>query len=723
MEECVDGACLPECPSGVRCGADKSICCAGGQVCLGDKCEMPLGPCQDSYDCNPGNYCEPVFDQCLPQPDPLDCEVVPSFNNIDIQLEWSWTDSDVVVTPLIADVDNDKSPDVVVNAAIGNYQSEIVLLDGKTGAQKWRIVDDPVNKKYGAMSVSSLAVGDVSGDGVPDIVYPGRHDNNANVNLRKGQVHAVDGTGKWLWSSHDKNNAAYTLNIVAGAPAVVNLDNDPQAEFVFGAAVIDHDGLVVWDQGGSGLGARYGTPLNNGSPIYTGGLSTLADLDGDMKPEIVSGREAWKINWIPGNPPTVSLTLFWKNLDGINGMQNGNDGWASVADLDGNGTPEVVLTAWPYIRVLDGKTGKLWCGVDPTGVMCQNNDSLRTQPITIKGGNLGGPATIADFDDDGRPEAGIAGGVAYAVYDFNRMGETIVKPPNDPMPAAGAMFARWVSAATQDNSSACTGSSVFDFQGDGAAEVLYQDECNAYVYDGKTGTIELKLVNSSGTAHEYPLVADVDGDGNSEFIVVANVPPAAAVTSCQQKNPQWAARKGVYLYGAAGDNWVPTRKVWTQHTYHVSDADSSGNPPMTEMSNWLTPGLNNFRQNVQGEGVFNAADLTISLAADLNKCSGELVLVATIYNEGALGVAKGVDVTFYEGVDASGTKLGTKPTTADILPGGSTTVTWNVPGPNEMNKKNFYAEVDPGPNNGLVNECKEDNNGALVTEAFCPNPG
>jgi hypothetical protein len=218
-------------------------------------------------------------------------------------------------------------------------------------------------------------------------------------------------------------------------------------------------------------------------------------------------------------------------------------------------------------------------------------------------------------------------------------------------------------------------------------------------------------------------VADVDGDGNSEFIVVANQADPQNITDCTAKTPNFMARQGVFVYGAGGDNWVPTRKVWTQHTYHVSDADSAGNPPMDEIDNWLDPGLNNFRQNVQGEGVFNAADLTISVAADLNLCSDELVLVATIYNEGALGVPAGIDVTFYEGTDNTGTKLGTKPTTMDILPGGSTSVTWNVPGPTKDAKKNFFVEIDPGINNGLIQECNEDNNGALVTEAFCPEAG
>jgi hypothetical protein len=41
------------------------------------------------------------------------------------------------------------------------------------------------------------------------------------------------------------------------------------------------------------------------------------------------------------------------------------------------------------------------------------------------------------------------------------------------------------------------------------------------------------------------------------------------------KTPNYMPRKGVFSYGAGADNWVPTRKVWTQHTYHVTNADST----------------------------------------------------------------------------------------------------------------------------------------------------
>ena len=152
--------------------------------------------------------------------------------------------------------------------------------------------------------------------------------------------------------------------------------DDPQAEVVFGASLIDHDGLVVWNLNNNG--GLVGAPAG-----YSGGLSAVADLDNDGKPEIVSGKQAWKVAWTPGNPPTVMVTEMWNNADGT-------DGWPAIADLDDNGTPEVILAATGFVRVLDGKTGKLWCGVDPTGVACANAPAKRTQPHDIPGGNVGG---------------------------------------------------------------------------------------------------------------------------------------------------------------------------------------------------------------------------------------------------------------------------------------------------------------------------------------------
>jgi hypothetical protein len=696
--DCIGGQCLPTCASGVRCGADLATCCSAGQVCLAQLCATPGASCSDSYDCvQPGEFCEPTLGQCLPQPDPLTCEVMPTFTTLDATVEWSFETDQIISIPVVANLDGVGPPEVVVNLTQQDGLSwpggNIAVLSGATGIELLRVPHDPANGQYGSHGRSTIALGDVSGDGRPDIIYAARPDATG-----KSLVVAIDGTGNLLWTSHDAGGLPYVLNIQNGAATLANLDDDPEAEIVFGAAVLDNDGLVVWDEGGNGAGAARGT--NAG---YTGGISAVADLDGDGVPEIISGRDAWKVAWTPGAPPQVTLTSYWTYA--------GNDGFPAVADLDLDGQPEVVLVASRQVIVLNGQTGELFCGVDPTDAACVADPGLRTQPAYLPGAtsnNRGGPPTIADFDADGRPEIGVAGGYAYSVYDLNRPGEEIVQPLGDPVPAAGALYIRW-SNPTQDLSSNVTGSSVFDFQGDGAAEVVYGDECFTRVYSGVDGTVQLEIPSTSATIHEYPLVVDVDGDGNSEILIVAN----------QLSCPGQTAKHGLFVYGDVNDQWVPTRRVWTQHAYHVTNAQSDGNVPFAEADNWTLPGLNNYRQNVQGDGVWNAPDLTVDLSVGLDRCgSGEIVLLARVANVGALGVAPGVPVEFFLGTDATGTPLGAAATAVVLLPGASTVVSLAVAAP--LDPTAYFVRVNGDGSATVVPECDASNNDGLTTEARCP---
>ena len=61
---------------------------------------------------------------------------------------------------------------------------------------------------------------------------------------------------------------------------------------------------------------------------------------------------------------------------------------------------------------------------------------------------------------------------------------------------------------------------MFDFNGDGAAEVVYNDECYFHVYDGATGGLYLALPSLSRTIIENPVVSDVDNDGNAQRVPV-----------------------------------------------------------------------------------------------------------------------------------------------------------------------------------------------------------
>ena len=128
--------------------------------------------------------------------------------------------------------------------------------------------------------------------------------------------------------------------------------------------------------------------------------------------------------------------------------------------------------------------------------------------LVLDADGRGGPPTIADYDGDGVPEIGFAAADRYVVYE-----------------ADGTL--KWSSPA-DDYSSNCTGSSVFDFEEDGYAEVVYADESSLWVFSGHDGSFVMRWTgHTSWTANEYPIVVDVDGDDEAEILVVGEEGVAA----------------------------------------------------------------------------------------------------------------------------------------------------------------------------------------------------
>lgn len=676
-----------ECPDGTFC-ADNTLCCAAGDVCLGNVCATPGDLCLDSFDCPDESFCEPVLGRCLPQPAELACEIIPELGDVSADVEWSYTAQQIISIPVVADLELDGIPDVVVNLSrVGAADWEtgaIAALNGRTGELKWQIPHTPSENRYGSQGRSTIAVGDVSGDGLPDVIYASRETSNRSL------IVAVDHTGATLWTSRTAAGSAVSVNVENGAITLANFDDDPMAEIVVGAMLLDHNGIVVWNQdnAGPGFGSNAG---------YIGGISVVVNLDEDETPEIISGRHAWDVSWVAGETLSVTVVELWNSGQA--------DGYPAVADLDLNGTPEVVLVGSRNLVILNGADGTRWCGRGD----CASTAEL-TPILALPGGasnNRGGPPTIADFDADGRPEIGIAGGYAYTVYDINRPGEEIVRAPGVAEPFPGAIYPRWTQT-TQDLSSNATGSSVFDFQGDGAAEVVYADECFMRVYDGATGEVILQRPNSSATIHEYPIVVDVDADGNSEILVVAN--DAAGVQGC---GSGYTTRRGLFVYGDPANQWMRTRRVWPQHAYHVTNATSVGNVPLVEESHWLLSGRNSYRQNVQGEGTYNAPDLQVSLEIDNDRCIfDELVINVTVRNAGSIGVLPGFPVRLYRGTDATGDLLTEISVTEGILPGTEIVVPLVIPVPTRDDENVFVSADDDGAIGGVV-ECDEGNNTAF----------
>jgi hypothetical protein len=251
---------------------------------------------------------------------------------------------------------------------------------------------------------------------------------------------------------------------------------------------------------------------------------------------------------------------------------------------------------------------------------------------------------------------------------------------------------------------------VFDFEGDGRAEVVYADETTMRIFDGATGEILYEdATHGSHTRIEMPVIADVDNDGNAEIVV--------------PENGSGGGSPGIDVWADASDNWVRTRRIWNQHGYSITNVTEDGQIPERPETNWLEPRFNNFRQNVQPDAVFAAPDLVLSnldVVLDSSKCPFEVTfqISATVRNDGALSVPAGVPGRIEIRKDDTVVVLQEWVTESRLFPGTSELYGFTVAFDLDTVEPPFsiWASIDADEE---VNECDEENNEVVYDDVNC----
>jgi hypothetical protein len=283
----------------------------------------------------------------------------------------------------------------------------------------------------------------------------------------------------------------------------------------------------------------------------------------------------------------------------------------AVADFLSNGKPQFALVSNGSLFLSDDQGNLLW-------------------NVYLGGGN-GGTPTVADLDGDGVPEIGVAGAGYY----------TVVK-------ADGSIL--WQSVV-QDYSSSSTGSTAFDFDGDGKVEIVYRDEVRLFALDGATGKTVFSTDSGSLTGAEYPLVADVDADGHADIIV-----------------PEDAGRfVGIRVFEDLNNSWVPTRSVWNQFDYSITNINDDLSVPRNPVPSWKSH--NTFRLNRRMDADPRAiADITASYVrvVDMGAQPGSRIIVR-VGNAGSYKVPAGTPVAVYNTNPALG-----QPAAAALVARGTT---------------------------------------------------
>jgi hypothetical protein len=512
--ECVNGLCLPH---QAACSADGD--CNYDTWCSAEGVCVPYAAPPDNKLSDPGCKLAIPAEMFVPQikcefmvappgdayPDALEVRVTPMVVNFN-QGQNGPTGSPSIIAPMGFTWGMLPAPNTCGYEDC-NYRYGIIrVLKGTDCSLEANIGGDdidptPNGTREWARSSSPVAVADLDGDGVAEIIA-------YMVEEPEGQEVTVAwkrdaGTWKPLWPTGKATmpgGAVFDANVpvsgTAGAnwagPSVHDLDDDGIPEIIREGWVIDGKTGVV----------RASPPADYAS--YSVGLvSVLANLDADARIELTNGAHVWEFDGAMNQ---------WVTEPWYEGAAS-PAGWVAVADFnayDGTARAEIAVAS----------NGKMT-------VFSADHSVFMGMDVAVPSGG-GGPPTIADYDGDGLPEVGVAGADYYTVYDPDCQatprpgGKCESRDRCDFDPNGNCPDLILWSRQSQDHSSRITGSSVFDFEADGKAEVVYADECFARVYSGSDGKVLFSQYRSSSTWLENPVVADVDGDFRSEMIVPSN---------------------------------------------------------------------------------------------------------------------------------------------------------------------------------------------------------
>jgi uncharacterized repeat protein (TIGR01451 family) len=566
----------------------------------------------------------------------------------------------VYQTPYVGDLDGDGNVEIVVakKHTGGNFTPWAYYTDGI-------YIFDRGNNSF--RSITGVPRFSTAGRGQIGLARPNAASQGIIVlAAMDGYLYAYNkNSTSQIWKSDNayttydvpNTGAANTKGFKAASIMFSDFDGDGNAEIVTGDRIFDlATGKLLLD---CGFLSKQSLQLPKVSVV---------DVNGDGKPELVWGGNSYSIQ-ITGRTGTGgnSYSLMYSVTDAtaLTGLPNSNVMLTAPIDIDLDGNVDILAYGTDYFYIYNPSTG----------------DIKVRQAISADDSGLGTPF-IGDIDGDKYPEL---------IYGEAQKNNCIVAWDID----AGGLQTQSASVKwrlpTTDGSRE-TGLTLFDFNQDGTFEIVYRDETQLRIFNGyDQTTINTPLASQtciSSTQGEYPVIADVDNDGEAEIIVTGT--PSGDNTYGY-----------IFIFDAgSGTRWAPARKVWNQYAYNAVNINEDLTVPRYPLNpatvfpgkdgNVYTAGDNVRPYNafLQQQTLLskNGVPLWITPNAvadeDLTATAlsgNTLKMTVGIINRGNAILGSPLYVTFYRDSISTASRIETVNSAIQILPGDTGYVTLTIP--------------------------------------------
>lgn len=466
--------------------------------------------CYDQ-DCTCSGQCEDFYYTTCN----ADCFYIPPCGQITLGIQWTaQAETGTYSTLAAGDMDQDGIPDIVTTRV---ENPDLYIIDGATGATKVHVVA-PTAWSGG----TAPALADLDKDGFGEIVIVGFD--------RLIYCYEHDGTLKYTSAVQVGYFDRYRFAI----PNIADFDHDGWAEINIGNQVFNGQTGALLASGGVNVSAgehpaRVAVGFSFASPVAIDVLpdNFCPDCDGL---EIVAGNQVLSVNLVTGavTPVVTAPAPF-------------TDGFTSVADFDRDGDLDAIVQG----RKTTNNFNTIYCWDIQTPTILRQFQLLNNWQEGASRVN------VADLNGDGQLEVSF---VSYPRLYALRNDFSIM----------------WTRAINDASSITC--SSVFDFCGDGSADIIYRDQDKLRVINGTTGLTSWEDDCTSATHIENPLVLDVDADGQTEIVIECGTDPNSLVPGT------------VVVYEAVGTPGIASRQVWNQHGYFNTNINDDLSVPQYQQN-------------------------------------------------------------------------------------------------------------------------------------------